>query len=39
LAIPRVLAAILENNLQGDGQVKIPECLRKWYPKDTIGGA
>ena len=39
LAIPRVLAAILENNLQEDGQVKIPECLRKWYPKDTIGGA
>jgi seryl-tRNA synthetase len=39
LAIPRVLAAILENNLQEDGQVKIPACLRKWYPKDTIGGA
>jgi len=38
LAIPRVLAAILENNLQEDGRVKIPECLRKWYPKDTIGG-
>lgn len=39
LAIPRVLAAILENNLQEDGRVKIPECLRKWYPEDTIGGA
>ena len=38
LAIPRVLAAILENNLREDGRVKIPECLRKWYPKDTIGG-
>jgi seryl-tRNA synthetase len=38
LAIPRVLAAILENNLQGDGSVKVPECLKKWYPMDTIGG-
>ncbi|MDA1078948.1 MAG: serine--tRNA ligase, partial [Verrucomicrobia bacterium] len=38
LAIPRVLAAILENNLQEDGSVKVPECLRKWYPKDSIGG-
>jgi len=38
LAVPRVLAAILENNLQNDGSVKVPECLRKWYPKDTIGG-
>jgi len=38
LAIPRVLAAILENYLQEDGSVKVPECLRKWYPKDTIGG-
>jgi seryl-tRNA synthetase len=38
LAIPRVLAAILENNLQEDGSVKVPECLRKWYQKDTIGG-
>jgi len=37
LAIPRVLAAILENNLQPDGLVKIPECLKKWFPKDTIG--
>ena len=37
LAIPRVLAALLENNLQKDGKVKIPECLQKWFPKDTIG--
>jgi seryl-tRNA synthetase len=37
LAIPRVLAALLENNLQEDGKVKIPECLQKWFPKDTIG--
>ena len=38
LAIPRVLAAILENNLQANGSVKVPDCLQKWYPKDTIGG-
>ncbi len=37
LAIPRVLAAILENNLQADGSVKIPECLKKWFPRNTIG--
>jgi seryl-tRNA synthetase len=37
LAIPRVLAALLENNLQEDGKVKIPACLQKWFPKDTIG--
>ena len=38
LAIPRVLAAILENNFQANGSVKVPDCLQKWYPKDTIGG-
>jgi len=37
LAIPRVLAAILENNLQEDGKVRIPDCLKKWYPDETIG--
>ena len=37
LAIPRVLAAILENHLQADGRVKIPECLHKWYPEEFIG--
>lgn len=37
LAIPRVLAAILENHMQGDGRVKVPECLRKWFPFDSIG--
>ncbi len=37
LAIPRVLAAILENNLQEDGKVLIPECLRKWFPRESIG--
>ena len=37
LAVPRVLAAILENNLKEDNTVKVPECLRQWFPKDTIG--
>ncbi len=37
LAIPRVLAAILENNIQEDGSVKIPEVLHKWYGKEYIG--
>ncbi len=37
LAIPRVLAAILENNLQSDGTVKVPKCLRNWFHKATIG--
>ena len=37
LAIPRVLAALLENNLQEDGQVKVPECLRRWFPQEYIG--
>lgn len=37
LAVPRVLAAILENNLQQDGRVKIPECLSKWFPAQFIG--
>ncbi len=37
LAIPRVLAAILENNLQADGLVRIPDVLEKWIGKDYIG--
>jgi len=37
LAVPRVLAAILENNLQKDGRVKIPEVLRERMGCDTIG--
>ena len=37
LAIPRVLAAILENNLQQDGRVKIPSCLHRWFPDEYIG--
>ncbi len=36
LGLPRVLAAILENNLQPDGSVVVPEALRRWYGKETI---
>lgn len=37
LAVPRVLAAILENNLEADGRVRIPEVLRPWYKDTHIG--
>ena len=37
LAVPRVLAAILENNLQEDGRVKVPECLQHWMKQEFIG--
>ncbi|WP_309387106.1 serine--tRNA ligase [Cerasicoccus frondis] len=37
LAVPRVLAAILENNLQEDGSVLVPECLQKWFNADRLG--
>jgi len=36
LGLPRVLAAILENNLQPDGTVLIPEALRRWFGKDRL---
>jgi seryl-tRNA synthetase len=37
LAVPRVLAAILENNLQADGRVKVPVCLQRWMGQEYIG--
>jgi seryl-tRNA synthetase len=37
LGLPRVLAAILENNIQPDGTVRVPCVLRKWYGADSIG--
>ena len=37
LAVPRVLAAILENNLQADGKVKVPDCLQYWMQQEFIG--
>jgi seryl-tRNA synthetase len=39
LAVPRVLAAILENNLQADGRVKVPACLQRWMGQEYIGEA
>ncbi|MGB0370109.1 MAG: serine--tRNA ligase [Opitutales bacterium] len=38
LAIPRVLAAILENNLQEDGTVSVPKVLQPYFRKESIGG-
>ncbi len=37
LAFPRVIVALLENNIQPDGTVKVPECLRKWYGGESLG--
>ncbi len=37
LAVPRVLAAILENNLQANGRVKVPDCLQYWMQQEFIG--
>ncbi len=39
LGLPRTFAAILENNLQPDGTVIVPEALRRWVGKDRIGFA
>lgn len=36
LAVPRVLSAILENNLQADGKVRIPSVLIPYFGKDTL---
>lgn len=37
LAVPRVLAAILENNLQADGRVRVPDCLQYWMQQEFVG--
>ena len=39
LAVPRVLAAILENNRRSDGRVEVPECLRPYLKQDFLGEA
>ncbi len=36
LAVPRVLAALLENNLQDDGSVKLPAALVPYFGRDTV---
>ena len=37
LALPRVLAALIENNQQADGSVVVPEVLRPYAGFDSIG--
>ena len=39
LAVPRVLAAILENNLQEDGRVKIPAALVPYFGNEFLSFA
>jgi seryl-tRNA synthetase len=34
--VPRVLAALLENNLQADGRVRIPAALAAYYGKEWL---
>ncbi len=36
LAVPRVLAALLENNLEADGRVKIPTALVPYFGKEYL---
>jgi seryl-tRNA synthetase len=36
LAVPRVLAALLENNLQADGRVKVPAALVPYFGKEFL---
>ena len=36
LAVPRVLAALLENNLQADGRVRIPAALVPYFGKEYL---
>jgi seryl-tRNA synthetase len=37
IATPRVLIAIIENNQQADGTIKIPEVLVPYMGKEYIG--
>ena len=39
LAVPRVLAAILENNLEADGRVRIPAALVPYFGKSHLSFA
>jgi seryl-tRNA synthetase len=36
LAVPRVLAALLENNLEPDGRVRIPAALVPYFGKEFL---
>jgi seryl-tRNA synthetase len=37
IAVSRAIIAILENNQQADGTIRIPEALQPWVGKDQIG--
>ncbi len=39
LAVPRVLAALLENNLEADGRVRIPAALVPYFGKEHLSFA
>lgn len=39
LAVPRVLAALLENNLQADGRVKLPAAMVPYFGKEYLSFA
>src|ERR1019366_7047326 len=39
LAVPRVLAAIIENNLEADGRVRIPAALVPYFGKSHLSFA
>jgi seryl-tRNA synthetase len=36
LAVPRVLAALLENNLEADGRVRLPAALQPFFGKEHL---
>jgi seryl-tRNA synthetase len=36
LAVPRVVSALLENNLQADGRVKLPSALVPYFGKEFL---
>ena len=36
LAVPRVLAALLENNHLGNGRIRVPSVLKSWVSEETI---
>jgi len=38
LALPRVMVALLENNLQPDGRVRIPAALQPLFGQEYLGG-
>ena len=37
LALPRIVAALLENGQQADGSILLPEAVRPWLGFDKIG--